>query len=552
VDPIRFEKGGRFHDGTCREDVDRRAERSLGRKRRRRYLKVSRSWVYQRAESGQLPCLHLGGLIRFDPAFVRAGGWSPPRQRRRPRRSASRRRWSGGSSGSGSGSRRRRRRRPPDGRRPARVVDRNVPQARALLLVLDLDDPEASLIGSKDLGRVGLEDVSPGKVDLFLTRKERELSAQSVNHLRGFLRRAFNLGRRMEKFPRPNPVADVPKRKVPKRLPDYLRNEVPAVLAAVTPKWRALFATAIYTGLRKGELFALQKSDIDLTNGLITVSRSHDRDTPKNGRSEAVPINSELLAHYLQHAMRASPSELVFPAPDGTMFRKGTQLELTLRRAMRRASLVTGYVHKCRRKGCGHQEPAADANPRRCPKCNFKLSAIGQVRNIRFHHLRHTTASLLLMSGADLAAVQRIMRHQDPRMTTEFYGHLAAHYLKHEIERLSFGAPAALPVFPAPTPIAPRAATSPPHVPQEPRSLHLAGGAPESPLPADTRLPARKAAPFTTRLLPGVGKAHAAPIARVAVGKDPRGLNSVGARGFEPPTFCSQNTTKCVAGTRRR
>ena len=37
-----------------------------------RYLKVSRSWVYQRAESGQLPCLHVGGLIRFDPATVRA------------------------------------------------------------------------------------------------------------------------------------------------------------------------------------------------------------------------------------------------------------------------------------------------------------------------------------------------------------------------------------------------------------------------------------------------------------------------------------------------
>ena len=37
-----------------------------------RYLKVSRSWVYQRAESGELPCLHVGGLIRFDPATVRA------------------------------------------------------------------------------------------------------------------------------------------------------------------------------------------------------------------------------------------------------------------------------------------------------------------------------------------------------------------------------------------------------------------------------------------------------------------------------------------------
>jgi hypothetical protein len=195
--------------------------------------------------------------------------------------------------------------------------------------------------------------------------------------------------------------------------------------------------------------------------------------------------------------MRTSPSELVFPAPDGGMFSKRTQLELTLRRAMRRAGLVTGYVHKCRRKGCGHQEPVADAHPRRCPKCNFKLSAIGEVRQIRFHHLRHTTASLLLMSGADLAAVQRIMRHQDPRTTTEFYGHLAAHYLKREVERLTFGPPVPLPrsVLPDPAPIAAQAATSPPQLPQEPRTLNVAGGAPESPLPADTRVPARKAAP---------------------------------------------------------
>jgi excisionase family DNA binding protein len=37
-----------------------------------RYLKVSRSWVYQRAESGLLPCLRVGGLVRFDPEAVHA------------------------------------------------------------------------------------------------------------------------------------------------------------------------------------------------------------------------------------------------------------------------------------------------------------------------------------------------------------------------------------------------------------------------------------------------------------------------------------------------
>lgn len=36
-----------------------------------RYLKVSRSWVYHRAESGLLPCLRIGALLRFEPAKVK-------------------------------------------------------------------------------------------------------------------------------------------------------------------------------------------------------------------------------------------------------------------------------------------------------------------------------------------------------------------------------------------------------------------------------------------------------------------------------------------------
>ena len=294
------------------------------------------------------------------------------------------------------------------------------------------------IIGSA-LGSLRLTQVTAGKIDLFLTEKEDGLSPKSINHLRGYLSRAFTMARRMEKFPRPNPVADVPKRKVVKRLPDYLRpQEVQPLIAALKPKWKPLFATAIYTGLRKGELFALRKGGVDFDAGVIMVSRSHDRDIPKGGRVEAVPINEEL-APYLRKAITASPSELVFPNDDGTLLPKHTALEHVLRRAMRRAGLVTGYVHKCRRQGCGHLEAAPHANPIDCPKCEFRLFPAGQVRKIRFHHLRHSTASLLLMKGADLAAVQKIMRHQDPRITTEVYGHLQTSYLRSQVERLRFG-----------------------------------------------------------------------------------------------------------------
>jgi integrase len=378
------------------------------------------------------------------------------------------------------------------------------------------------IIGS-GLGKLRLAEVTPGKVDLFLSEKEAGLSPRSVNHLRGYLSRAFTMARRMEKFVRPNPVADVPKRKVVKRLPDYLRaHEVQPLLAALMPKWRPLFATALYTGMRKGELFALQKSDVDFEAGLILVSRSHERDIPKGGRVEAVPINSELTP-YLKKAIAASPSALVFPDENGKMLPKHTAMEEVLRRAMRRAGIVTGYVHKCRRKGCGHQEPAPEANPRRCPVCRFKLFPVGEVRKLRFHHLRHTTASLLLMQGADLAAVQRIMRHQDPRITTEVYGHLAPGYLQKEINRLRFeptpvdeGA-TVIPISAAATPSGPSGTDQPVHP--------SAGGASEPPLPAGLH---SVAVPFSTRFLPNPPIAHAPSTRCLGISKQRRGVKLSG------------------------
>lgn len=36
-----------------------------------RYLKVSRSWVYQKVDEGLLPALRVGGTLRFEPAAIR-------------------------------------------------------------------------------------------------------------------------------------------------------------------------------------------------------------------------------------------------------------------------------------------------------------------------------------------------------------------------------------------------------------------------------------------------------------------------------------------------
>jgi len=43
-----------------------------------RYLKASRSWVYQKAESGLLPYVKVGGLVRFVPGRIREIGMASP------------------------------------------------------------------------------------------------------------------------------------------------------------------------------------------------------------------------------------------------------------------------------------------------------------------------------------------------------------------------------------------------------------------------------------------------------------------------------------------
>ena len=116
-------------------------------------------------------------------------------------------------------------------------------------------------------------------------------------------------------------------------------------------------------------------------------------------------------------------------------------LEDVLRRALARAGFVEHYDHVHRRKACRHVEAHADQELRRCPRCSMKLWPKALVRKIRFHDLRHTTASLLLMAGASIAAVQKIMRHRDPKLTMNLYGHLVPSYLHDEVNRMSFAPP---------------------------------------------------------------------------------------------------------------
>jgi len=304
-------------------------------------------------------------------------------------------------------------------------------------------------LASSELVRLPLRSVTAARIESYLQDKAAELAPASLNQLRGMIRTAWNAGRRAGFAAGPNPVMDVKLRRVPKRKPTFLEaHEVAPFLEQIAERWRPFFATAIYTGLRKGELIGLRKSDVDLARGLLMVRNSYDRST-KGAHEEAIPIAPELVP-YLERALDQSRSELVFPGPDGKMLSEHTPVGDMLRRALGRAGVVTGWRHLCR--WCKREEHHADDVQRYCqtcvrnerpgfPKRGRKLMAIPIPRRVRFHDLRHTTASLLLAAGADLYAVARILRHTDPKLTFDVYAHLVPGYLAGAIGRLQLGLP---------------------------------------------------------------------------------------------------------------
>jgi len=77
-----------------------------------------------------------------------------------------------------------------------------------------------------------------------------------LNKMRAMVRNAFNRARKTALVTGQNPATDIELRKVPRRAPAFLElHQVPLVLAELSDSDRRLIATALYAGLRKGELF---------------------------------------------------------------------------------------------------------------------------------------------------------------------------------------------------------------------------------------------------------------------------------------------------------
>ncbi|HLS34377.1 MAG TPA: tyrosine-type recombinase/integrase, partial [Brevibacterium sp.] len=247
--------------------------------------------------------------------------------------------------------------------------------------------------------RVG--DITPDQVQEWVNRLAQNRSASVVIRARGVLAGILDRAVRARKIVT-NPARDesleLPRKK--KAASRYLTHgEVDAISRAagkISGQYEVLVCVLAYCGLRWGEATELRTSDIDLSRGRISVTRSvaitnkgFVVDTTKSEEFRSVPAPSFLVEALGKH--------------------------ITDNKLRGNDMLFVSRAHKHLR------QPAKDADGKRWWESALDAA---EVDYLRIHDLRHTAASLAVQSGASVKAIQRMLGHRSAALTLDTYADL--------------------------------------------------------------------------------------------------------------------------------
>jgi integrase len=179
-------------------------------------------------------------------------------------------------------------------------------------------------------------------------------------------------------------------------------EECAGLLAAMVSD-RALWATAMYGGLRRGELMALRVEDVDLGAGVIHVRQGWDvvegEIATKSGEDRRVPIAAVLRDYIDEHLLGLAWKDgLVFGSTAASPFK----LTATARRA------VKAWEVENKRRVASAKEG----------------EEVAMLAPITLHECRHTFASLMIAAGVNAKALSTYMGHAKISITLDRYGHL--------------------------------------------------------------------------------------------------------------------------------
>lgn len=182
-------------------------------------------------------------------------------------------------------------------------------------------------------------------------------------------------------------------------------DECLRLLDALPSADRALWATAVYAGLRRGELMALRVEDVDLASGVIRVHRGWDAkvgEIETKGRNRRkVPIPVVLRDHLDEQLLRLEWRDgLVFGVSAVSPFAPTT---VTLR-----AMTAWGWRRRRATKDAKQEWVRGDE----------------ALDSITLHECRHTFASLMIAAGVNAKALSTYMGHANISITLDRYGHL--------------------------------------------------------------------------------------------------------------------------------
>ncbi len=247
----------------------------------------------------------------------------------------------------------------------------------------DTDRQEDALTHFKPLfGEKPLSAVSRQDVDDYITQRRRKVKPGTVQRELGILKTMLNQAIRWGLIAK-NPAAlrtvsgsNKPRERL------LSEDEIKALLEASPPLLQDLIEAALLTGMRRGELLALEERDCDFLREQIRVCDS------KTGHARSIPMHPRA-KEILWRLCRGVGAHRVFPL-------------VNVQRPFSRARAASG------------------------------------VRDLRFHDLRHCAASYLFMAGADPRTVMQILGHSDPRTTLRVYAMVSTEHMREAIHRLSY------------------------------------------------------------------------------------------------------------------
>jgi len=259
--------------------------------------------------------------------------------------------------------------------------------------VLTLEGHVLDLWGSQLLARL-----TPKMIEDYKVQRLQHVVAATVNReidtIKNMLRKAVEWG-----YLSSSPGTSVKKLRTGTPHFRYLsggeiRKLMEACKRSDNPQLYPFVVAALNTGMRLGELTALEWKDIDFRRGILRVDNKRDHHT-KNYQVRTIPMN-EFLTDAFRKIPRRLDSSYVFQRKDGSKFSK----------------MRTGFRNAVKRSGIPH---------------------------VRFHDLRHTFASHLVMGGVDIRTVQELLGQKDIRMTMR-YSHLAPDHMRKAVRVLDYEA----------------------------------------------------------------------------------------------------------------